>query len=106
MSGSILILRDGYPIPLDLLKETNLSFLKVIAAKQKGALFELVDKCNDVTKKYQISREAKEILREYHLIDENDHVPEHVKKVVFNSIKRTANALHFNNPLKNRLCKL
>ncbi len=100
------MLRDGYQIPLDALKETNLSFLKIIAARQKGALFELVDKCNDMTKKYQISREAKEILRGYHLIDENDHVPKHVKKVVFNSIKRTANAIHFNNPLKNRSCRL
>ena len=111
MTGSILTLRDGYQIPLDLLAVTNFGFLGIIAAKQKGALFELVDKCNDATKKYQISAEAKKILREYRLMDENDHVPEHVKKVVFNSIKRTTHALHFRSPLMNRIpenkfCKL
>ncbi len=105
MAGNVAILMDGYQIHKTTFKETGSSILHLMYSKKKWALFELFEKCNDATKEYCLSSQAKKVLRKYDFLDENDHVPKHVKKFVLNALTMSDDSLFFHNPIR-EVCKL
>ncbi len=105
MSGNIAILKDGYQIHKTIFKETGSSILRLSHTNKKWALFELFEKCNDPTKEYCLSPQAKKVLRKYDLLDVDEQVPKHVKKLVLNAITRRDDTLFFHNPIR-EVCKL
>lgn len=99
---SIVTLKDGYQIPSSALGSITLH-LKVVA-QTRGiiALVDLVEKCKNAA--YEIKPHSagnkKKLLKAYALINEDESVPEAVKRVVLNSIVVKDNFLQFVSPLK------
>ncbi len=105
MSASKMVtLKDGSEVPYGLVVTTSEGISALLETKNHIALIDLILKCKDDQYKFlpNVFLDSRPILKKYELINNDEQVPEAIRKIVLNSFegsKISMLCLNFASPL-------